>query len=247
MTKTRILASLPYVLVGLLLIIIIFSGGREIDHHIGTVETGIMELGPRGIFAFIGIFVLATSLFLPESMLCIIAGALFGVGRAFPAVVMGSLLAAAIQFALARKLLRLRIQRRLSAKPSLAAIQLAVLHDEIRLQLLLRLTPLNPATISYLLGSAGVRFWGFLLSSLALIPNLLIEVYFGHAGKHAARLWAGGNLQALLLHDLLFFGGFVFCVVLVVMVSRMARKALAQAVAETKVGTGDFGIGQASI
>jgi len=153
MTKINTLASLPYVFVGLLLIVIIFSGGRAIEHHIGSIETWIIELGPWGIFAFIGIFALATSLFLPESMLCIIAGVLFGVGRAFPAVVIASLLAGAIQYALARKLLRLRIQRKLATKPSLKLIQNAVLRDEFRLQLLLRLTPLNPATISYLLGS----------------------------------------------------------------------------------------------
>ena len=76
---------------------------------------------------------------------------------AWGAVVAGGLLASALQFTFARRLLRARIERTLAAKPSLAAIQPAVTQDELRLQLLLRLTPLNPATIRYLLGAAGVR------------------------------------------------------------------------------------------
>jgi hypothetical protein len=56
--------------------------------------------------------------------------------------------------------LRARIQRALAARTSLAAIQRDVRRDEFRLQVLLRPTPLNPATINYPLGAAGVRFSG---------------------------------------------------------------------------------------
>ncbi|MEJ2170137.1 MAG: hypothetical protein P8X90_31950 [Desulfobacterales bacterium] len=76
----------------------------------------------------------------------------------------------------------------LAARPALTAIQRAVGRDEFRLQLLLRLTPLNPAIISYRLGSAGVRFSSFLIACLALTPSLIIEVYFGHVGKHTVML-----------------------------------------------------------
>ena len=148
-------AALPYVAVGLLLIVAIVFGGREIEHHINAIESWITELGPWGVLAFIGLFTLATSLLLPDTVLCIIAGALFGLYWGVAAVLAGSLLAGAMQFALSHKLLRARIQRMLAARPSLAAIQRAVSHDEFRLQVLLSLTPLNPATISYLLGAAG--------------------------------------------------------------------------------------------
>ena len=99
----------------------------------------------------------------PYRVLCIIAGALIGLYWGVAAVLAGSLLAGAIQFALSHKLLRARIQRALAVRPSLADIQRAVRRDEFRLQVLLLLTPLNPATISYLLGMADVRFAGFLI------------------------------------------------------------------------------------
>jgi uncharacterized membrane protein YdjX (TVP38/TMEM64 family) len=149
------------------------------------------------------------------------------------AVLTGSVLAGAMQFALSHKLLRARIQRALAARPSLAAIQRAVSRDELRLQVLLRLTPLNPATISYLLGAAGVRFSGFLIALLALTPNLVIEVYFGRVGKHVARL-AVSDARTAHLHDLVIIGGLAVCIVVMAVVSRMARKALMQAVTETE-------------
>jgi uncharacterized membrane protein YdjX (TVP38/TMEM64 family) len=225
-------AALPYLAVGLLLIGAIVIGGREIEHHITAIESWITKLGPWGVLAFTGLFVLATSFLLPDTVLCIIAGALFGLGWGVGAVVVGSILAATIQFAMARQLLRPFIQRTLVAKPSLAAIQRAVIHDEFRLQVLLRLTPLNPATISYLLGAAGVRFSGFLIACLALAPNLAIEVYFGHVGKHAARL-AGSAAPVVNLHDLAIIGGLLVCVTVMVLVSRMARKAVTQAATQS--------------
>ena len=122
----------------------------------------------------------------------------------------------------------------------MAAIQRAVSRDEFRLQVLLRLTPLNPATISYLLGAAGVRFSGFLIACMALTPNLVIEVDFGHVSKHAARL-PGSGARTAHLHDLAIIGGLVVCVAVMVLVSRMAHKAVMQAVAETEKAGGSAG------
>jgi uncharacterized membrane protein YdjX (TVP38/TMEM64 family) len=226
-------AAFPYLIVGLLLIVAIVVAGREIEHHINAIESWITKLGPWGVFAFGGLFVLATSFLLPDTVLCIVAGALFGMRWGVAAVLAGSLLAGAMQFALSHKLLQARIQRTLAARPSLAAIQRAVSRDEFRLQVLLRLTPLNPATISYVLGAVGVRFLGFMIALLALTPNLIIEVYFGHVGKHAARL-AGSDARTAHMHDLVIIGGLVVCVTVMVLVSRMARKAVMQAVAETE-------------
>ncbi len=225
-------AALPYLATGVLLLVAIVLVGRDIDRHINAIESWIAHLGPWGVLAFVGLFVLATTFLLPDTVLCIIAGALFGLRWGVAAVVAGSLLAGALQFALSRQLLRTPIQRALTARPSLAAIQRAVSRDQFRLQVLLRLAPLNPATMSYLLGAAGVRFSGFLIACLALTPNLAIEVYFGHAAKHVARM-AGVDARTARLHDLAIIGGLAVCVIVMVLISRMARRAVMQAVAET--------------
>jgi uncharacterized membrane protein YdjX (TVP38/TMEM64 family) len=230
-------AALPYLAAGVLLIVAVFVVGHEIEHHINAIESLITELGPWGLLAFIGLFILGTSFLVPDTVLCIIAGALFGLYWGVVTVLAGSLLAAAIQFAFSRKLFRARIQRMIAARPALTAIQRAVNRDEFRLQILLRLTPLNPATINYLLGTARVRLSGFLIACLALAPNLMIEVYFGHVGKHAAML-AGSDARTVHLHDLVMIGGLAICVAVMVLVSRIARKAVMQAVAETDKAEG---------
>jgi uncharacterized membrane protein YdjX (TVP38/TMEM64 family) len=227
--------ALLYLAVGALLIVAAIVAGREIEQHVDTIETWIARIGPWGIVAFIGLFVVTTSLLVPDTVLCLIAGALFGLYWGVPAVLAGNLLAAALQFALAHKLLRARIQRMLAKRPSLAAIERAVHRNAFRLQVLVRLTPLNPATISYLLGAAGVRFAGFIVAALASSPNLMIEVYFGYVGKQAAML-AGSKAKVAHLHDLALIGGIVVCAAVMIFLSRIARKAVLQAVAESDNG-----------
>ena len=223
-------AVLPYFAAGAAMLLSVAVVGREVEHHIDAVESWIASLGPWGGAAFAGLFALGTSLFLPDTLLCIIAGALFGLKWGTMVVVAGNLFAVTLQYMLSRRLLLARIRQVLAKKPALAAIQRAVLQDEFRLQILLRLTPINPATISYLLGAAGVRYFGFLTASLALIPSLFIEVYFGHAGTHMVRI-AGSATRTMHLRDAALIGGLAACIAVIVLVSRMARKALAEAVA----------------
>ena len=225
--------TLPYLAIGLLVLIAVAAAGRSIDQHIKAIEVWIAHLGPWGVLAFVGLFVLATSLLIPVTILCVIGGALFGLRWGVTAVVVGSLLAGALQFALAQQLLRTPIQRTLATRPFLAAIQRAVNRDQFHLQVLLRLAPLNPATISYLLGAAGVRFWGFLVACLALTPNLTIEVYLGHAGRRMAQM-AGGNVRTAHLHGLTVIGELVACIIVMVVIWMRARRAVMQAIAETE-------------
>ncbi|MCB1120937.1 MAG: VTT domain-containing protein [Verrucomicrobiae bacterium] len=223
-------AVLPYLISGIVLAIVLVMAGREIEHHLRAIESWIANLGPWTFVVFIGLYVIATTFLVPETVICIIAGALFGFGWAMPIVLAGALLAAATQYALADKLIGGRIESMLASKPSLAAIQRAVINDEFRLQLLLRLMPLNPGLMNYLLGAAGVRFSTFMIASLALTPHLLIEVYFGIAGKRAAQLTGNAAGTGLHEHELVVFGGLVVCILIMVFISKMARKALMQAV-----------------
>jgi uncharacterized membrane protein YdjX (TVP38/TMEM64 family) len=225
-------AVVTYLAFGAFLLTAIILMGHEIAHHLQAIEAWIDRFGPWGIVAFALLFVVATSLLLPETALSIMAGVLFGLAWGLVAVIIGSFLAATLQYAVSRRLLRGWIGRRIAARASLAAIQRAVLHHEFKLQVLLRLTPLNPATTSYMLGAAAVRFRGFLVACLALIPTMFAEVYFGYAGKHVAHISAGRR-TGLVAHDLLVFGCLAVTSAVVVLVARMAHKAVMQTVAET--------------
>ena len=54
-------AALPYLAVGVVLIIAVFVVGHEIEYHIKAIESWIAGLGPWGLLAFIGLFILAVS------------------------------------------------------------------------------------------------------------------------------------------------------------------------------------------
>jgi uncharacterized membrane protein YdjX (TVP38/TMEM64 family) len=220
-----------YVGAGLLLVAVLLVVGDEIGHHIRTIDAWLASLGPWGVIAFISLYVVATSLFVPETVLSIAAGALFGMAEGLLAVVAGGLAAATVQLLLARWVLRPRIERTLMAKPSLDALRRAVLQSELRLQVMIRLTPLNPATLNYLLGAAGVRLSGFLLASFAFLPHQVVEVYFGHAGRHIAKI-AGRTGSAVYLDDAVVLGGLIMSIVILALVTRTARRAVAKAVAE---------------
>lgn len=230
LARSRSGKTLAYAAVGGLLLLAIVLVGDDVVRHMDAIEDWITRLGPWGIVVFIGVYVLAASLMLPESVLSIAAGALFGLAWGLGAVVLGSVLAAALQYLLSQHILRHRIDTIVAGKPSFSAIAQAVRQNEFKLQLLLRLTPLNPATMSYLLGATGVHFGGFLLASLASFPHLLLEVYFGFAGKHVARMagTATGHL-----HDIVVIGGLTLTIVVIVFVSRFAHKALLQAMPAT--------------
>lgn len=225
--------TLPYLLAGGLLLAALVVIGSEVERNLSSIEQWIENLGPWGIVAFILLIAVATSCFIPDSLLCMVAGALYGMGWGLCAAIAGMFLASMLQYVLAHRLLRPRIQGILDQRPSLQAIQRAVRRDELRLQILVRLTPLNPATASYLFGAVGVRLSGYLIACLALIPALALEVYAGHAGRHMAQAATGSDSSSR-LHQIATFVGLALCVIVFVVISRLARNAVAQAVAETE-------------
>ncbi len=207
------------------MVILIVVLGREAGHHVGAIERWIVALGPEGLAVFVVFLVVGTSVLIPESLFGIAAGAVFGVWPGFVVVLVGNVIAASLQYVLARRLLRNRIQQALSSRPQLAAVQRAVLQDEIRLQLLLRLTPLNAASLSYVFGAAGVRFAGFLFACVGLLPHLLMEVYLGHVGQHLTHISAGTRPHPF-AHEAVTFGGLLISAIVVFVVARIARKAI---------------------
>lgn len=215
----------------------IFFLAEEVHRHLQEIESWVAGLGPWGPLAFVAIFVLGTSLLVPESVLAIVAGAIFGMSWGGAMAVAGTLLAGALQYTLARRLLRERIRQLLDARPRFAAIESAVRRDEVRLQWLLRLTPLNPALLNYLLGAAGVRFPPFLLACLAQIPHLFLELYLGHAGRHMTAQAAGVVPQSQ-LHHLAVYGGLALAILAVAVVSRAAQKAVSDALAAAPLRAG---------
>ena len=207
--------------------------GLELDRHILRVETYVESLGITGKILFVIAYAILCCALVPESLLGVIAGVAFGIWNGAAVVIVGSMLAVCLQYILAQRLFKSRIESVVAKRPALAAIASAVRADEWRLQFLIRLTPINRAVTSYALGAAGVAFVPFLLTCTGFIPNLFLEVWLGHAGKHLAHRAAG---QGIGLQDIAMLAGLGMMVVVLLIVSRAAHRALqkAQAAAPLK-------------
>ena len=216
----EIRALAPFAIVAVLVVVAMVLLGQEAERHMDAIEAWIGQLGKLGMLIFILLVVVGTSLLVPESLFGLAAGALFGLVWGILVMLVGNLLACALQFALAHRWLRGPIQRALDSRPLLRAIQKAVVRDELRLQAMLRLTPLNPALISYLLGAAGVRFAGFML-----------EVYLGHAGKQLLEHGLDGG-SAMGTNTVLAYAAGIIGIAAIVLVSRTAHRAVLRALNE---------------
>jgi len=205
--------------------------GRDFAHHLPAIEDWIAAQGAWGYVAFIAAVVVFTSIFVPDTLFALIAGALFGLVWGTVLVVAGSLLTAAVDFALGKFFLQSAVLGWLARNPKFAAIERAVHREGFRFQFLLRLTPINPVTISYILGATKTRFPTFLLACLGMIPSLFVEVYFGYVAKHVAKI-SGQTSEHSTLHSAFTIAGLALCIVLLFYVVRVARKALADSEAE---------------
>lgn len=221
---------------GGILIVIALWLGRHFGHRLPDLENWIASHGPLGWAVFIATIVVLTSIYFPDTLFAVSAGVLFGVLGGTVLVVIASLITATVNFVISRMLLRQRVRTWLDGSPKLAAIERAVNHEGLRFQFLLRLTPIHPVTISYMLGATNTRFVTFITACLGLIPALFVEVYFGAAAKHMAKV--SGNVgEHSMMHTTLTILGLLLSVSLLIYVTRLSRRAMRQ-YAEAPTDTG---------
>ncbi len=221
-----------YVFCGALILVSLAWIARDAGAEVKSIETWIAGWGVLGPIVFACLVVVLSSVFVPSTLLAAMSGALFGLGAGTITMVAGSLIAAAINFAIASTLLRNRISELLQRYPKLLAIQRAVQREGWRLQFMLRLAPINSVSVNYVLGAAGVRFWPYLMATVGMVPGLFMEVYFGHLAKHVTKTAAGVDSYSM-VHHLLTYGGFALGVVVMIYLARIAQRTLADAEADS--------------
>ncbi|MBF5043697.1 TVP38/TMEM64 family protein [Aggregicoccus sp. 17bor-14] len=187
--------------------------------------------GGAGAALYVAAYVLACVLLIPGSVLTLAAGFAYGPVQGTLLVMVASMLGAMAAFVLGRTVLRGPIERRLASQPRFAAVDRAVGAQGFKVVLLLRLSPLFPFNLlNYALGLTRVRLGTYALASLiGMFPGTLLYVYLGSLVTSAAELASGRRPQGGPYGQLLFWGGLVATVVATVLITRTARRALAQA------------------
>lgn len=228
-------------LAGLLLVVALFALFYFVlQPYIGPAEDFIRQLGPWGPVLYIAVFLVGTSIFVPESIIAIAAGAIFGLWMGLLWVVIAGTLTAMVIFVLSRHLFRSRIEQLLSSHPKIQAIDAATTESGFRLMVLLRLSPLNYTLLSYLLAISRTRFRTYVLACIGMFPGNFSTVYIGFAARQAATLTAdvkaaGGHLPAgdSLIHQTSLLLGLAAAIVASVVVARIAMREIRKAAQAT--------------
>jgi uncharacterized membrane protein YdjX (TVP38/TMEM64 family) len=180
---------------------------------------------------FIASYAAATVAWLPGSALTIAAGGLFGVITGTIVAWTGACIGATAAFLIARYAARDRISRRIAGNATLDAVDRAIAKQGLKVAFLLRLSPVFPFNLlNYALGLTRVRLVDYVIALLGMIPGTLLFVYGGAAAGEAVQAAAGGGAEKSLLQQAFFVFGLGATAVATVLVTRVARRELAQAI-----------------
>lgn len=169
-------------------------------------------------------------LFFPAPLLTISGGFVFGMFKAVAAVSLGSTVAASITFLAGRTLLRRFIEHKVAGDARFRALDQAVADQGFKIVFLSRLSPVLPYNLlNYAFGLTRVRFRDYVLASwVGMFPGTCMYVSIGAAAKSLSEITSGPSHGGV-TQKVLFGFGLLATVVVSVMLTRIAKKALAEA------------------
>lgn len=179
----------------LLLSVIIFAivdslTTKHISSGFNTFLEWIETNVAAGVFAFMGVYFLATVAFVPGSILTLGGGFIFGkavglgpgVALASAAVFVGASTGAIASFLLGRYLLRDWVERKLVQKYPIITKALDDTFREkgFRIFLLIRLSPVIPFNaINYIGGVTSMKFQDYALALFFILPGTVLYCFIG--------------------------------------------------------------------
>ncbi len=228
--------ALALALVGSIVACLVFL---PVNEYLRQFIEWVKGLGPWGPVA-VAAFYVPACLFVPASLITLSTGAIFGLLIGTITISIGSTLGATLAFLVGRTLACAAIEKRLARHPKFAAIDRAVAAHGFKIVLLTRLSPAIPFIfLNYAFGLTRVRLRDDVLASwIGMLPGTVLYVYLGSAVKNVADL-ASGNYEGGPAQKWLFFAGLLATVVVTVLVTRVAKRALDEAVAEQSTGKTD--------
>jgi len=199
------------------------------------IETNLVA----GVFAFMGVYFVATVAFMPGSILTLGSGFVFGkavglgpgVALATVAVFVGASLGAIAAFLLGRYLLKDWVGSRLVEKyPTIKALDEAFQQQGFRIFLLLRLSPIIPFNaINYIGGVTSIKLSAYVMALFGILPGTVLYCFIGAtAGSltESENAVSGSVAIASIVVGIIFGLGAVF------VVSYYAKKEFNKIVAE---------------
>ncbi|QEG39612.1 TVP38/TMEM64 family protein [Roseimaritima ulvae] len=202
------------------------------DQAMSAIKDWIAGLGVWGPVVLTLLYIVATVLFVPGTILTLAAGALFGLGVGTATVSVGSTVGASLAFLIARYGAREKVARMASGNRHFDAIDRAIDEGGWKIVGLLRLSPAIPFNLqNYLYGLTPVRFWPYAVTSwVAMLPGTFLYVYIGHVTGAAI----GTDRQRSTAEWAMLAVGLLATVVVTVYVTRLANRKLKEQVDDSQ-------------
>jgi uncharacterized membrane protein YdjX (TVP38/TMEM64 family) len=191
------------------------------------VSAWLGGLGVIGAALFAVLIAVSSLCLLPASPFIIAASAVFGFSLGLLTSAVGIILGAASGYFLSRLFLRKDVADQLKGRPTFKAIDQAIAEEGWKIVLLLRLCPIPFGLANYLYGLTAIPFLPYLITTfLGAIPGLILFSHLGSAGKAGLQALASGNLNKGGGEIALLGLSLAATIVLVVLLPRIARRAL---------------------
>ena len=158
--------------------------------NLETLDASIKQAGMLGPLLFMGIYALATVLFLPGSILTLAGGALFGPVAGTFYNLTGATMGATLAFLVARYLASDWVARKAGGR--LKQLMEGVENEGWKFVAFTRLVPLFPFfLLNYALGLTRIRISHYIVATYVfMLPAAFAYTYLGYAGREAV---AGGE------------------------------------------------------
>jgi len=193
----------------------------------------IEENPVTGIFAFMGVYFLATVLFVPGSILTLGAGFVFanafglGVGLLLGtvSVFIGASFGAIAAFLVGRFLLRDWVKDLAKRYAIMEALDVAFSEKGLRIMTLLRLSPIIPFNaINFIVGITALSFWSYVWALLAMLPGTFFYVFLGASAGSLVDSAESGDSNVVTY--VVIGVGVVFGLFAIILTSYYAKKEL---------------------
>jgi len=193
-----------------------------------TALEAIARLGAWGPVLFVLLYVAATVLFLPGSILTLGAGVVFGLARGAVIVSISATLGATAAFLVGRYVARDWVAGKIEGNAKFKAIDEAVAREGWKIVGLTRLSPVFPFNLlNYAFGLTRVPLSHYVIASwIGMMPGTVMYVYLGSVAGTLAG--AGGGTSRTPAEWTLYAVGLAATIGVTVYVTRLARRALAR-------------------
>jgi uncharacterized membrane protein YdjX (TVP38/TMEM64 family) len=228
-----------YIQVGglILVTLAIFALSRffPLAEMLAAVQQRVMGWGVWSAICYPLLYACCNVLLLPGGFLSLGGGFFFGLWWGFLIILVGNVAGAAISFFISRWIGRRWLHRRLMKNRTLVALEPAVEREGWKIILLSQLHPLFPTSLlNYLYGLTTIRFRTCMLwVAIGQAPGLFLYAYLGTLGQLGLNL-VRGKSHPQPVEYLIWGGGLVTSVIVLLLLGRIALRLLKEAQEEAQ-------------